>query len=220
MQLTGYVDGYCERLGPQYWAEPVNALTNAAFVIAAVLVWMLERRAPAPMTRVLCVVLMLIGVGSYLFHTHALIWAMIADVTPIALFVLIYVFAINRDMLRLRPLQAYGLTALFFPYYALTLPLFQMLPGLGSSAVYGPVPLLIVLYALVLWHKKPLLARGFIYGAAILVLSLTFRTLDEPLCQIFPLGTHFLWHILNGVMLGFMIVVYGRAWRAQSGDQV
>ncbi len=187
-------------------------------MLAALVVWSHERRR-APMTVALVVILAVIGLGSYLFHTHALVWAMWADILPIAIFVLVFIFAVNRDILRLRPAYAFGLTAGFFPYYALTLPLFQMLPGLGSSAVYGPVPLLIVLYALVLWGKKPILARGFIYGAAVLILSLTFRTLDQPLCTVWPLGTHFLWHILNGVMLGWMIVTYGRAWRAQSGDE-
>ncbi len=47
-------------------------------------------------------------------------------------------------------------------------------------------------------------------GAGVLVVSLTFRTLDDPLCDAIPMGTHFLWHILNGLMLGWMIEVYRR----------
>jgi hypothetical protein len=54
-------------------------------------------------------------------------------------------------------------------------------------------------------------------GAAILVTSLTFRTLDGPLCQIVPFGTHFLWHVLNGLMLGWMIEVYRRHMLAVRG---
>ncbi|MBT8154477.1 ceramidase [Epibacterium ulvae] len=220
MELTRYVDAYCERIAPHYWAEPVNALTNLAFVMVAVLVWLFARQNRAPMTATLCMIEMVIGLGSYLFHTHAQVWALWADILPIAIFVLVYVFAINRDILGLRRVRAYGLTALFFPYYALTLPMFQMLPGLGSSAVYGPVPLLILLYAVVLWGKQPVMARGFAIGAAILVLSLTLRTLDEPLCPLFPMGTHFLWHVLNGGMLGWMIVTYARAWRVQSSEEM
>jgi hypothetical protein len=37
--------------------------------------------------------------------------------------------------------------------------------------------------------------------------SLTFRAVDGPLCEVLPMGTHFMWHILNGVMLGWMIEV-------------
>jgi hypothetical protein len=36
------------------------------------------------------------------------------------------------------------------------------------------------------------------------------RILDVPLCQKIPLGTHFVWHVLNAVMLAWMIEVYRR----------
>jgi hypothetical protein len=54
------------------------------------------------------------------------------------------------------------------------------------------------------------LARGFVVGAVILLVSLTARSLDEILCSNWPLGTHFLWHILNAMMLGWMIEAYRR----------
>lgn len=207
MDWTRPIDAYCERLDPGYWAEPVNALTNAAFVVAAMFMW---RRSGALIEHVLCAVLALIGIGSYLFHTHATPWAALADTTPIALYVLVYVYAANRSFWGLRPWPALGGTVLFFPYAALTVPLFQMVPGLGSSAAYAPVPLLIVLYAVLLRHRLPQVARGLAIGAGLLVISLSLRTIDEPLCHALPLGTHFLWHIFNALMLGWMIEVLRR----------
>ncbi|WP_299769501.1 ceramidase domain-containing protein [uncultured Tateyamaria sp.] len=208
MELLREIDGYCERLGPGYWAEPVNAATNAAFVIAAL--WMWRRSAGVPMARALSVVLGLIGIGSYLFHTHAQVWAAIADVAPIGVFILVYLFAVNRDVWGMRPWVAGAATAAFIPYAALTVPVFQGLPVLGVSAGYIPVPVLILIYAVLLWRRAPVLARGFVIGAVILFLSLTARSVDEMLCAQIPLGTHFLWHILNGIMLGWMIEVYRR----------
>ncbi|WP_366524500.1 ceramidase domain-containing protein [uncultured Tateyamaria sp.] len=79
--LWRQIDGYCERLGPHYWAEPINAVTNAAFVLAALIMW--RRSAGLPLGRALAAVLGVIGVGSYLFHTHAQVWAAIVDVLPI-----------------------------------------------------------------------------------------------------------------------------------------
>ncbi|WP_299656344.1 ceramidase domain-containing protein [uncultured Tateyamaria sp.] len=208
MELLREIDGYCERMGPGYWAEPVNAVTNVAFVIAAV--WMWRRSVGVPMARALSLVLGVIGLGSYLFHTHAQVWSAIADVAPIAGFILLYIFAINRDVWGMRTVWALGATALFFPYAVLTVPLFQGLPVLGVSAGYVPVPVLILIYAGLLWRRAPALARGFVIGAVILLVSLTARSVDETLCAQLPLGTHFLWHILNGLMLGWMIEVYRR----------
>ena len=208
MDWTRQIDGYCERLGPDYWAEPVNALTNLAFVIAAAIMW--PRVRGLPLAQALCVVLAVIGVGSWLFHTHATAWAALADVLPILIYILVYIYAANRAYWGLRPLPALGLTALFLPYAAATAPLFGMIPGLGSSAGYAPVPLLIAIYALLLRHRLPQVARGLAIGAGLLIASLIFRTIDEPLCGVVPFGTHFMWHILNATMLGWMIAVYRR----------
>lgn len=210
MDWNAAIDAYCERTGPDYWSEPVNALTNLAFLLAAAVMWGRLRGPGLAMGRALCAVLAVIGVGSWLFHTHATAWASTADVLPILAFILLYVFAASRDFLGLKPWQAGAATAAFIPYAALTVPLWQRVPGLGSSAGYAPVPVLILLFAMLMRHRDPATARGLALGAGILILSLTFRTLDEPLCTAVPLGTHFMWHILNGLMLGWMIEVWRR----------
>lgn len=208
MDWTRAIDAYCERMGPGYWAEPVNAFTNLAFILAAVFMW--RRSRGIAMARALCAVLLAIGVGSYLFHTHAQVWAGMTDVVPIGVFILLYLFAVNRDALGLRPWAAAGATALFVPYAGMMVPAFALVPGLGASAGYAPVPLLILIYAGFLRHRLPDFARGMALGAVILIVSLIFRTVDEPLCGAVPMGTHFMWHILNALMLGWMIEVYRR----------
>lgn len=210
MDLTRYIDGYCERLNPGFWDEPINALTNLAFVIAAFVVWQRHRLQRDWLVSLLCAVLALIGVGSFLFHTTAQVWTAIADVLPILAFILVYIFAINLRVLEVRPIFALLGAALFIPFAAVLLPVFQMVPGLGSSASYGPVPLLILIYAFYLRRAQPRLSREFTIGAGILILSITFRSLDLPLCASVPHGTHFMWHILNAIMLGWMINAYAR----------
>ena len=207
MDLTRQIDGYCERIDPSYWAEPINAVTNAAFLIAAVIMW--GRTAGMPMGRLLTFILATIGTGSYLFHTHATVWAMIADVTPIALFILAYIYAANRDFWRWSiRISSLGVV-LFLPYAAAMTFLFDALPFFDISAPYWPVALLILIYAVIVPDRE--VARGLVLGAGLLILSLTARSLDLMLCPKIPLGTHWIWHCLNGVMLGWMIEVWRRA---------
>jgi hypothetical protein len=208
MDWTAQLDGYCERLGPGLWAEPWNLVTNAAFLISALV---MARRCPGmPGGQALALILFVIGIGSGLFHSFATGWAMLADTGPILIFILAYLFLASRDFLGLAPLHAGLATAAFLPYAAATVPLFGLIPGLGSSAGYAPVPVLIFFYAWLLRHKAPATARGLATGAALLVLSLSFRTVDAPLCPAWPLGTHFLWHLLNAVLLAWMIEVWRR----------
>ncbi|PRY94549.1 ceramidase [Hasllibacter halocynthiae] len=207
---TERVDGYCERIGFAFWAEPLNAATNASFLLAAIVMWRRTVARRTPVETVLIVLLAAIGIGSFLFHTLATRWASLADTVPIGLFILAYIWAANRDFWGM-PHWATALgTLAFVPYAALLTPAFAALPFFGISAFYWPVPLLIAIYAVLLRLRAPMTARGLGIGAAILVLSLTLRSLDMPLCAAIPVGTHLWWHVLNGVMLGWMIEVHRR----------
>lgn len=211
---TDQVIAYCERTDLSFWAEPVNALTNLAFVLAALWVWPLTARAG--LLRALAVVLVAIGIGSFLWHTYATRWAGLADVLPILLFILLYLFGATRDMLRLGTGWAVLAVALFFPYAAGFVWLSaQVMPGLGANAAYFSVAVLIAAYGL--WLRAEPVGRGLLAGALILCLSLGFRMADAAMCDNLAIGTHFMWHILNAVMLGWMIRVYalhtGRAAR-------
>jgi hypothetical protein len=47
----------------------------------------------------------------------------------------------------------------------------------------------------------------------VLVVSITARTIDMAVCAAFPLGTHFLWHLLNALTLYILIIAMMRAGR-------
>lgn len=202
--------GYCERTDFSYWSEPINAVTNVAFLIAALWMWRRVSGRQMPKAEALCVIMFGIGVGSYLWHTHATAWAGLIDVLSILFYILLYIHIANVHFWGLKGWKAYAATAAFVPYAALMVPVFMVIPFFEISGPYWPVALLIGIYALALWQRYPETAQGLAIGAGILCVSLTFRSLDETLCSAIPIGTHFMWHILNGVMLGWMIEVYRR----------
>ncbi len=210
-ELNRYIDGYCERVEPGLLAEPLNAVTNLAFIIAAIFIWRLLGSQRLPLARCLTAILFLIGIGSGLFHTFATRWAAMADVLPIAAFILLYIYVANREFVGLSTVWSLAGVALFFVYAPATgYAIDNMFPGLGSSTGYASVALLIFLYSAVLWTRQPRAARGLLAGGAILSVSIGFRTIDDHVCSWLPIGTHFMWHILNGIMLAWMIAVYRR----------
>ena len=178
-------------------------------MVAALVMW---RRTGGRLAiaNVLVALLALIGVGSFLFHTYATAWAATADTTPIGLFVLTYVFAANLRFWNWSWWGASFATLAFVPYAFLGTAAFEQLPFLAISAFYWPIPLLIALYGLALLGRAPATGRGLLIGAGILTASLVARSVDAIACDAFPLGTHWLWHLLNAAMLGWMIEVYRR----------
>lgn len=214
MQWTAPIDAYCERLTDAFWAEPINALSNLAFLVAAGLglaLWRRHdrRRRAARQGRdwaglSLVALVATIGIGSFLFHTFANVWSGLADVIPIAVFIYAYFALALRRLVGLSVWLTALSTLCFFGFSFLARPLFG--PLVGSSAAYVPALLaLVAIGAFLIAVRKP--EGGVILSAGLVfTLSLAFRIADAPLCAAWPPGTHFLWHGLNAVTLGLLLV--------------
>ena len=208
MDLSKPIDIYCERLGIDIWAEPINSVTNVAFILAAIFMWL--RCTNLVEGRILSFILFSIGCGSFLFHTFGQTWAAILDVTAILIFILTYIFVANRRFLAWSKIVSLIGVILFFPYHLFLVSILSNIQFLGSSLQYIPVAILIFIYSGLLRKSEPNLSRGLFIGATILCLSIFSRAIDEPLCSIVPVGTHFVWHILNTIMLSWMIEILRR----------
>lgn len=222
MDWTAALDGYCERLGPGFWAEPANAITNASFIAAAVvgtLVALRRNRLDAGVG-LLIAITAAVGIGSFLFHTIATRWAGVADVIPIQLFIVAYMALVMRRFVGLPWSGAALATAAFVAFSAgsaAAVPPSVRVALNGSDGYLPPlVALFVVGAALRIFGRRgpaaPVRQAGaaLIVAAAIFSVSLAFRTVDMTVCDAFPLGTHFVWHSLNGVLLGWLIVAMVR----------
>lgn len=194
------IDAYCERVGTGLWAEPLNLLSNLAFVLAGVLVWRAARRelgaVPRPLG-VLSGLAVLVGVGSATFHSVATLWAQVADVVPIVVFLLSVLAVALRRIYGASP----GLTALalaaFLGGSALLTAVVPAEATNGSGPYFGTLVTLVAL-GLGARRRSPDVARPLLLAAPVFTLSLLARIVDPRLCGAFPSGTHFLWHLLNG----------------------
>jgi hypothetical protein len=203
MNLGDHVNAYCERQGPQWTAEPLNAVSNLAFFYWA---WRLWRQADAGLPRLarpqrcLAALLALVGAGSLVFHTLATVWGSILDVLFIGVFNVTYLILFLRLVARWRIAWALGGGVAFV--------LLDRCAGalLPADAINGSVlylPALAVLFALTAYGYAlvPQAGRRMAVAAAVFCVSLLARTLDQTLCTSWPLGTHFIWHLLNGWVL-------------------
>lgn len=229
MDWSAPIDIYCERTDPGFWSEPVNAVTNLAFLLAALWGWLKLRERdkgrPAAGTDWTIIVLIAltaaIGVGSFLFHTLATAWSGLADVLPIWIFVTAYTVVIIARLTGRHPAM---ITAIILGLFVLIAGAGRLLsagPGspsggsdpLNGTGQYAPAVVALFVFAAILaWKRHPItpLVAG---AAAVFAASLTFRTVDPLVCPALPLGTHFLWHILNGVMIALLLQAVVRVKR-------
>ncbi len=211
---------YCERSDTSFWSEPLNALSNAAFLLAALAGGSEARRSGDGPALALALLAGLVGIGSFLFHTFAVRWSLLADVIPIALFIHAYFFLALRRYLALGIGAAIAATLLFVIVNVGLEPILDAVTGRSLDSLtngsIGYVPAILALIGIaggLLWPREDCAPRctrrrnGFalLRIAALFGVSLAARTLDARLCDIWPIGTHFVWHILNaGVLYGLV----------------
>lgn len=192
------IDLYCERLEPGLLAEPLNALTNGAFLVAAWWLQRLARRSGGSDRGVLALaaLALAIGIGSGLFHTFATGWALAADVVPILLFQLLFLLLYLRRQVGLPSAPAAGLCLAFL----LACLAGRSVPAaLNGSLAYAPT---LAVLALLGWHQLHSRQSWLLLAATgLFSLSLLLRSLDNALCPLWPIGTHLFWHLLNAAVL-------------------
>lgn len=202
------VDAYCERLDSSFWSEPVNAITNLAFIVAAVLAALLWRDSASRSAGGLVLVALIaaIGVGSFLFHTFATGWAGAADTLPILIFILVCLYLAVRHYLALPVWASLTVTVGFVPVSIVLVPL--LVPIAGSSAGYLPALFAILIIGFLMRGRDVTVSVSLLITGIVFFISIGFRMADEPLCDTLPLGTHFMWHILNAVVLYRLAALY------------
>ena len=62
-----------------------------------------------------------------------------------------------------------------------------------------------VAISLLLSRRGHLVARHLILASSILFVSLIFRTGDQIVCPAVPIGTHFIWHLFNALVLALYL---------------
>ena len=216
---------YCERgSSAEFWAEPLNAITNAAYVAAALVGWALVRssRLSNPDRGwLICLIALIasIGVGSAAFHTAPSVLTKLGDVVPIALFVVAALFVALTRVLSMSVPVAFGQLALLGAVSVVIARGGEWIGCVDGSCLNGAPGYLPVLAALVMtasavWRAKSASAPSLMLASGAFAAALTARTLDLVACPLGTIGSiaitaHALWHL--GTALTAYLVLRGLA---------
>ena len=197
------LDLYCERTDALFWSEPLNAISNGAFVVASIVLLLRARAAHRALPwdiGLLAGLIALVGLGSFIFHTVATMWASLLDVLFIEIYIYVYFARFMQRVGGLGLISTLIGLALFALFERALTGMFM--PG-SFNGSYRYLPALIVLAGMALYTVRVRPALFAPLGAAVLVfcVSLGLRTIDMAACAVSPIGTHFLWHLLNALVL-------------------
>lgn len=208
MNWNEQISQYCERTSPDFWAEPLNAISNFAIFCAGL--WgffALARKKPNQRLWwhwALCFLACITGFGSFLFHTYATQWARLADIVPIMIFMGLILGYTLRHFLLLSRLQTLVLLTGFF---AIAQLISRFIPkGFANGSIsYVHAIVALALISWILSRRRHPRARDYTMTTLVFAISLVFRTIDQMMCVELPLGTHFVWHVLNGLVIFLLL---------------
>jgi len=174
-------------------------------------IWRRQQKADHPALALILLTAM-IGAGSFVFHTVATRGVVLLDVIPIVIFIYGFFLLALRRFFGLGVQASVAITILFA---AGSHSIDSFIHGLNGSVAYLPALGAMVSFAALLWIGPGSMAmaelqrrrtgRGLAMAALLFALSMCFRTIDRDVCYAFPLGTHFLWHVLNAVVLWLLL---------------
>lgn len=185
---------YCESLGFQ----PINVISNIAAFIAAYFAYrvLTKNNVRSFNLRIFPLLVVLIGIGSILWHALPNALTDLADVLPLSILILsTFYFLLSK--LNVRRFSRIVILSIFIlvqtPFiFGLVYSLNGFLPYIITFAV-----------AMFLFYKLSKSYHNVIrYMAPIVVvfgIALFFRTIDLTVCPAIGIGTHFLWQILSAV---------------------
>jgi len=206
MAWSDPLDLYCERLTAGLWDEPLNAISNIAFAAAAVALFRLHARLRERGDRlsvdIRALPWLVFGVAlcSLAFHTLAIRWVGWLDSLSILLYCAVSVYSF------LRHATGVGASAAAGAGVAFALASFGASrvapPGtLNGSLAYLPNLLTLLAVTAFLGVRGAKAFRGFALASFLFGIALMLRTMDLAWCPMLPIGTHFLWHLLAGLLL-------------------
>ena len=206
--LCRTVDAYCERTSDAFDAEPLNAATNVLMLAAAWGAARLQRRHPnrdaAGLVTAMIAAIVAGAVGAFLFHTTAAVWAVVLDMLPFLAFMLLVLWLTLTRFFAWPPAAAaVGLAAFVLAGASGAV---IALPVALRGGIYYALPLVVLaVVALVLLVRRSPAGPSYAAAAGVFAAALAARQLDERLCSVFPLGTHFIWHSL-AALLAFILI--------------
>src|SRR5437763_5621407 len=138
----------------------------------------------------------LVGLGSFLFHTVATRWAEWADVLPIMLFMLLYLWLV---LTRFFGWSAGLKLGVLGAYFAVTIYAEAAVPAtvLWGGALYVPTLLLMLVIGMALYRRRLRGAGAFLAATAVFLSSFSARTLDARFCSTVPVGSPSIWHVVH-----------------------
>jgi len=197
--------GLCERHNLDIFSEPLNVISSLLFFLVAYEIFNLYRRNRDINSKwiidlkILNFLIICIGFGSTLFHMVPNYYTELLDISFIIIFINLYFICVMK---RVALLNWFQVVVAFLAFLGTTNFIVSKFPNaMNDSIGYLSTMISLIFIAVYLSLRNRPSAKYYLLASLVGVASLFFRSIDNYVCNELPIGTHFLWHSCNAVLI-------------------
>jgi len=183
----------------EFLAEPLNATSNVAFILVGFGIYklLIKHRIQKVEYRVVLILIFLIGFGSFFWHTTRNSFTLLLDAIPSALSFTLITYIFLSKLIKNKAF-AFLIAGLLLPsrFFISSIAPTDTISSLIRNSVNATVFLVIIAWS---FKKYGRIAFEGLVVLSVYLTAIIMRGIDLQVCQTFPLGTHFLWHIMNAL---------------------
>lgn len=195
----------CELFKSGLQSQPINLITNLAFLISGWKIYGLLKQHKIISRDLwwLFYGVILVGLGSTIRHYHSNILTLIIDGLPMLGLICLSVYFFAKYLFKLNRLRS--LLAIFGYVLLMALILITLNKTIRPALVFSLSSQLICLPVVLISRKRRRKTSGLLITATVFFLLAAVAFIaDLNYCQKLLFGTHFLWHIFNGLALYYL----------------
>ncbi len=181
-------------------SEPINVFSNLLFIIVAYFGYKVinSHKNISKIFYILPVLLVAIGIGSFSYHLSKNTYTLLADAVPIYIFILFSLY-ITLSSLITKKLLILSILFVFICIQILTI--FYIPKEILNGSIRHLITLTFIstIGFYIIRHEPKKLFKPFLILVSLYIIAIIFRSIDNQLCNIIPIGTHFAWHIFTAL---------------------
>jgi hypothetical protein len=192
---------YCEQPIIGNYFQPLNTLSNIFFIVAAILLYYYfrTRKIKDAKSIIFLFLIVLIGLGSFLWHLNKNKVTFFCDVIPISLFFVAYIYFLITVISKNKIKSAF-ITGIYLIFIMIGSIFFRSI--IENNLINGAYEYILTLFFFTLiwiytYTKNRQIFRKLVLVFVLFLLALVFRQADLLVCNYIPIGTHFIWHLFT-----------------------
>ena len=202
---------YCELPVFGSYFEPLNTISNLFFIISAIFLYYFYKKNNIKdvKSKIFLFLVILISLGSFLWHLNESDITFFLDVIPVTLFFIIYLYFLifniiknNKNRIYVLLISSVSIVLLWIIFRSFFKESFIVI-----NEAYGYVLTLFLFMILLVYSyiKKKDIFKKIVIVFLLFLSAYIFRQADLFICPYFVFGTHFIWHIINAFVSYFAV---------------